>query len=120
MLPVDGERLPRLLLFGHADDAGRRPAWTPHAATPPSSTAAPLSPYSHPARLPRRTAHLLVVVQHAPAAHGQDAPARTHGGTDDAHDDAEKVEDEQLPQRLWGRVWRLCSDRENKSGRADL
>lgn len=74
VLPVDGERLPRLLLFGHADDAGRRPAGAPHAAAPPRS---PLS--DHPARLPRRTPHLLAVVQHAPAAHRQNASAEGDG-----------------------------------------
>lgn len=60
--PVEGE--PRLLLFGHADDAGRRPAGTPHGCAPPCAAAASLSS----ARLPRRTAHLLVVVQNAAAA----------------------------------------------------
>lgn len=76
-LPVDGERLPCLLLFGHADDAGWRPAGTPHAAAPPTSDAtSPLHPNaSHPTRLPRRTPHLLVVVQHAAGAHRQDTPA---------------------------------------------
>lgn len=72
-LPVDGKRLPCLLLFGHPDDAGWRPAGTPHTAAPPSSTST-LSA-SHPTWLPRWTPHLLVVIEHTPAAHGQYSPA---------------------------------------------
>lgn len=74
-LPVKRERLPRLLLFRHADDAWRRPAGTPHGGAPSSSTAAASSlssAPSYPARLPRWTPDLLVVVQHAPAAYGHD------------------------------------------------
>jgi len=82
-LPVDGERLPCLLLFGHPDDARRRAAGAPHAAAPPSSytSSSSLHPHPpHPTRLPRRTPHLLAVVQHAAGAHWQNPPAE-RGGT---------------------------------------
>ncbi len=76
VIPVNGERLPCLLLFGHANDAGWRSAGTPHAAAPACSyttTTSSLSSNSsyQPACLPRRTPHLLAVVQHAPTAHWQ-------------------------------------------------
>lgn len=80
VLPVDSERLPDLLLFGHADDARRSPAGAPDAAAPPGAhaSAAPSPLSSHqPTCLTCRTAHLLAVVQHAAAAHWQNSPAET-------------------------------------------
>lgn len=77
-VPVDGERLARLLLLGHADDAGRAAVGAAQARA------------AHAVAAPAHAAHALAhlrMVHHVPAVHRQDPPEEpnTHTATHNTH-----------------------------------